>query len=129
MAEITRAKSSAQSQISTARRWMRPLTVASTDWCGTSALSVMMRLAGGTSSPVMAPPVPKSMRVYGVLATATQEELGRLYAHARDVLGEVYLPQAVIAERLDGCWQPALCYLAREMEPRSAESDYVGRIV
>ena len=28
--------------------------------------------------------------VYGILATATHEELARLYTHARDVLGETY---------------------------------------
>jgi len=35
--------------------------------------------------------------VYGIVATATHAELARLYAHARDVLGEVYLPEAVLA--------------------------------
>ena len=34
--------------------------------------------------------------VYGIAATATHPELARLYAHARDVLGEVYLPEAVL---------------------------------
>jgi hypothetical protein len=33
--------------------------------------------------------------VYGIVATATHAELARLYSHARDVLGEVYLPEAV----------------------------------
>src|SRR6266568_7937317 len=33
--------------------------------------------------------------VYGILATGTHAELGRLYAHAKDVLGETYLPEAV----------------------------------
>ena len=41
--------------------------------------------------------------VYGVLATATHRELARLYAHARDILGETYLPEAVVLpETLDG---------------------------
>src|SRR5262249_57809154 len=40
--------------------------------------------------------------VYGVLATATHAELARLYAHARDVLGEAYLPEAVLAGTADG---------------------------
>ena len=38
--------------------------------------------------------------VYGIVATATHRELERLYAHARDVLGEVYLPEAVLVELL-----------------------------
>ena len=49
--------------------------------------------------------------VYGILATGTHAELGRLYVHAKDVLGETYLPEAVLAETLDGKWNPALCYV------------------
>lgn len=68
-------------------------------------------------------------RVFGVAATATHGELRRLYAHAEDVLGETYLPQAVLIETLDGRWRPALCYLAPDMEPRVATTDYVDRIL
>jgi hypothetical protein len=67
--------------------------------------------------------------VYGILATATHEELGRLYTHARDVLGETYLPEAVLAETFEGKWRAALCYVAPEMTPRPAALDYVTRIV
>jgi hypothetical protein len=66
--------------------------------------------------------------VYGVLATATHAELGRLYAHAQDVLGETYLPQAVLTETMEGAWRPALCYLCPAMEPRPAANDYIDRI-
>jgi hypothetical protein len=68
-------------------------------------------------------------RAYGILATATHSELARLYAHAKDVLGESYLPQAVLAETLDGKLRPALCYISPAMEPRPAAADYVERIV
>jgi hypothetical protein len=68
-------------------------------------------------------------RVYGIMATATHSELGRLYAHAKDVLGETYLPQAVLAETTAGTIRPALCYIAPQMEPRPATADYVERIV
>jgi hypothetical protein len=67
--------------------------------------------------------------VYGILATATHSELARLYTHARDVLGETYLPEAVLAETLDGKWRAALCYVAPDMAPRPAASDYIDRIV
>lgn len=67
-------------------------------------------------------------RVYGIVATATHPELSRLYAHARDVLGEIYLPEAVLVETLQGAWRPALCYLAPAMEPRPATHDYIDRI-
>ncbi len=36
--------------------------------------------------------------VYGIAATATHEELTRLYAHAKDVLGALYLPEPVLVE-------------------------------
>jgi orotate phosphoribosyltransferase len=67
--------------------------------------------------------------VYGALATATHSELERLYAHARDVLGEVYLPERVTAVDGSGAPRPALCYLAREMRDRPAEAAYVERIL
>jgi hypothetical protein len=67
--------------------------------------------------------------VYGILTQATHTELTRLYAHARDVLGEVYLPEAVLVETLTGLWRPALCYQCPEMAPRPADNSYVERIV
>jgi hypothetical protein len=65
---------------------------------------------------------------FGVLASATHEELRRLYTHAEQVLGEVYLPQAVLVRAAD-TWTPALCYIAPEMVERPAERAYVERIL
>jgi len=67
--------------------------------------------------------------VYGIVATATHQELDRLYAHAQNVLGEIYLPEAVLVETLDGNWKPALCYICPAMQPRPAANDYIDRIV
>ncbi|HEX9358924.1 MAG TPA: gamma-glutamylcyclotransferase family protein [Streptosporangiaceae bacterium] len=67
--------------------------------------------------------------VYGVLASGTHAELERLYAHAEHVLGGVYLPRAVLAERLDGSYRPALCYIASEMAEAPPDPNYVQRIV
>ena len=67
--------------------------------------------------------------VFGALATATHAELERLYAHARDVLGEVYLPEAIVAEDAAGASRPALCYLAHDMVERPAEAAYVERVI
>ena len=67
--------------------------------------------------------------VYGVLAQATHAELDRLYAHARNVLGAVYLPEAVLVQTRDLTWRPALCYIATAMEPRPPERAYVERIL
>jgi hypothetical protein len=66
--------------------------------------------------------------VYGILATATHAELDRLYAHAQNILGERYLPEAVLTETMEGAWRPALCYLAPAMAPRPAADDYIDRI-
>jgi hypothetical protein len=66
--------------------------------------------------------------VFGILATATHAELARLYAHARDVLGELYLPEAVLVQTRTGQWRPALCYLCPAMTPRPADNAYIDRI-
>ena len=67
--------------------------------------------------------------VYGIVTTATHAELERLYRHAENVLGGVYLPEAVIVETRDGKVRPALCYLSDHMEAHPATDDYVNRIV
>ena len=67
--------------------------------------------------------------VYGIVATATHAELKRLYEHAQGVLGEVYLPEAVIVETVDGKWRAALCYIAPTMKPSPPERAYVQRII
>jgi hypothetical protein len=66
--------------------------------------------------------------VYGIVATATHAELSRLYAHAKDALGETYLPEAVMVETAGGTYRPALCYICPQMSPRPAEAAYVDRI-
>ena len=67
--------------------------------------------------------------VFGVLASAKHEELDRLYAHAERVLGEQYLPEAVLVQTDEGAFLPALCYIAPNMVERPAELAYVERIV
>jgi cation transport regulator ChaC len=67
--------------------------------------------------------------VFGIIAAATHQELDRLYAHAKEVLGETYLPEAVLVETLDGKWKSALCYICPAMVPRLAANDYIDRIV
>jgi hypothetical protein len=65
---------------------------------------------------------------YGIIAQATHSQLARLYSHAKDVLGEIYLPKAVIVQTLDEKWLPAMICLCPEMEPRPADEDYIERI-
>jgi hypothetical protein len=67
--------------------------------------------------------------VWGILASATHAELDRLYTHARDVLGEVYLPRPVLVELAAGSYLPALCYICPRMEMRPAAPDYIERIL
>ncbi|MFQ5524915.1 MAG: gamma-glutamylcyclotransferase [Thermoanaerobaculia bacterium] len=66
--------------------------------------------------------------VWGVLASATQDELDRLYAHARNVLGGVYEPRLVPVSTKSGT-EAALCYVADSLPEAPASADYVGRIV
>ncbi len=68
--------------------------------------------------------------VFGILATGTHDELERLYGrYVRDELGAVYLPEAVLCEKLDGTCMPALCYIAPETEPAPATDEYLDRII
>src|SRR5580700_9604335 len=66
--------------------------------------------------------------VYGIVVAATHPELTRLYAHAQDVLGESYLPEAVLVQKA-GLWRPALCYLCPAMAPKPPDNAYVERII
>jgi hypothetical protein len=67
--------------------------------------------------------------VWGILATAVHAELDRLYTHARDVLGEIYLPHPVLVESAPKSYSPALCYICPDMEARPAARDYIDRIL
>lgn len=67
--------------------------------------------------------------VYGILARATHVELDRLYTeHALGKLGGVWLPEAVLVTDEQGRLRPALTYIAPDMAPSAAETDYVERI-
>ena len=66
---------------------------------------------------------------YGVVSSATHEELERLYRHAHKVLGQIYRPRAVLVRSRDGQFRPALTYLCAEMEAEVAEAAYVQRIL
>lgn len=67
--------------------------------------------------------------VWGINATATHAELVRLYTdHAKGLLGETYLPEAVVTWTADGRLRPAITYICPAMAPRPAEAAYVERI-
>ena len=68
--------------------------------------------------------------VYGVLTQATHRELDRLYTeHAYRVLGEVYVPEAVLVETLDGQFRPAMTYICWTMTQKPPENSYIHRIL
>jgi hypothetical protein len=67
--------------------------------------------------------------VWGIVCGVTHEELDRLYGHARDVLGGVYLPQAVMVRTLDDRIEPALVFTAAQLSDRPSAVDYVDRVV
>src|SRR5580658_7858060 len=67
--------------------------------------------------------------VWGINVTATHDELTRLYVdHAKGVLGETYLPEAILTYSADGKLRPAMTYICSAMELRTAELAYVERI-
>jgi hypothetical protein len=68
--------------------------------------------------------------VWGILASGTHAELDRLYGHARDVLGETYLPEAVLVELTENRgYRAALTYICARMQVRPADREYVDRIL
>lgn len=67
--------------------------------------------------------------VFGMLASATHAELDRLYRHAQEVLGGVYLPHPVLVFGLAGQAEPALCYIAPSLSPSAPDPAYVRRIL
>jgi hypothetical protein len=67
--------------------------------------------------------------VWGINATATHAELEHLYvAHAKGVLGEIYLPEAALSSTRDGKLRPVMTYICPDMIARPAEAAYVDRI-
>jgi len=75
--------------------------------------------------------IPSSQHcVYGILASGTHLMVNDVHAtHARSINGEVYFPEAVLVETLDGKWKPALCYIAPQMQPRPADKEYIDHII
>ena len=67
--------------------------------------------------------------VHGVLTCATHAELARLYEHASQVLGGVYLPEAVLVVPDSGPPTAALCYISQTLKPAPASNEYIDRIV
>lgn len=67
--------------------------------------------------------------VWGINATATHAELEHLYTvHSKGVLGETYLPEAVVTSTVDGKLRPVMTYISPHMVARPAEAAYVDRI-
>jgi hypothetical protein len=67
--------------------------------------------------------------VHGIVVSLTPRELVTLYAHARDVLGGTYHPEAVVVETVAGEDKAARCYIAPAGEAKPAHDDYIERIV
>ena len=73
--------------------------------------------------------IDRQAECHGFLTTMDHAALARLYDdHARGVLGQAYLPEAVLVTTEEGDSRPALCYLAQEMTPARPDPAYVERI-
>src|SRR5262249_50013432 len=63
--------------------------------------------------------------VFGSVVTVTHADLANIYSYLEEHFGLKYLPEAVLAETLNGRFIPALCYIAPEMTTGPADPDYV----
>ncbi|MDQ2855716.1 MAG: gamma-glutamylcyclotransferase [Acidobacteriota bacterium] len=66
--------------------------------------------------------------VYGSLAQLTHDEITKLYAGLEQRFNLKYLPEAVLAETLDGNFRPALCYVAPHMDESPPDSEYIRQM-
>jgi hypothetical protein len=66
--------------------------------------------------------------VYGSIAEVTHAAIGRLYTELENSFGVKYLPEAVLAETLDGAWQPVFCYIAGFMKEGAPAPDYIKQL-
>lgn len=68
--------------------------------------------------------------VYGILANMTHAELDKLYGdNINQRLGVPYLPEAMLVFTRGGKITPAIVYVAHDMKPGFADSDYVDTIM
>src|ERR1700752_4938337 len=67
--------------------------------------------------------------VYGSIANLRHDDIARLYQSLDDRWGLKYLPEAVLAETLDGTYKPALCYIVPHMEDSAPDPEYVTQMV
>lgn len=65
---------------------------------------------------------------YGGLVAVTHDDLARIYSGLEERFGLTYLPEAVLAETLDGALRPALCYIAPHMAAGPADGAYVKHL-
>jgi len=66
--------------------------------------------------------------VFGINTRATHAELERFYRHAEHVLGDVYLPEAVLTRTREDLVRPALAYVSPNRSDEPADPAYVARI-
>lgn len=68
--------------------------------------------------------------VYGILLGTTREKHQKiLTALTQGTMGNIYLPEAVLVETIEGMWKPALCYMASRNEVTPSSSDYLDPFV
>lgn len=65
---------------------------------------------------------------YGGLVAVAHKDLARIYTALEERFGVTYLPEAVLAETLDGALRPALCYVAPNMKAGPADPAFVGQL-
>lgn len=69
-------------------------------------------------------------QAFGIVTHLSHWELDCLYTgHARERLGGVYLPEAVLVFNVENNMMPALCYLSHDTRRSDPDPAYVDRIL
>jgi len=67
---------------------------------------------------------------FGIVTQLTHAELDRLYSeHSQKILGEIYLPEAVLVKNESDTLIPVLTYICNDMTPAKPDAAYVKRIL
>jgi hypothetical protein len=66
---------------------------------------------------------------FGSLAQLTHREIDSLYRMLDEKFGLRYLPEAVMAETLEGTLRPALCFVASELDGSMPTHEYIQQML
>jgi hypothetical protein len=66
--------------------------------------------------------------IFGSLAAVTHRDLASIYGRLQERFGVTYLPEAVLAETLEGTFKPTLCYICPQMEDAPPDPAFLQQL-